>query len=106
MFYWALTIAKGEMVYSNFDEEFTYGEWMRAVDAADEIVQFGTYEELRAFLLSFNKTTHGKIDFELFLSRDTDFWEHIDSYRKDAYDFRKWSELAIKPGDIILVWGA
>ncbi len=91
-------------VYDNY--ELSYDQWKAVLDAADLIVGFNSLDELIAYFTMVKESTNGKCDLQYYLNNcGTEFWDKKWLHEKEAKDLRRWTELALSPGEKMHIVG-
>jgi len=88
------------------DYELSYDQWNAVLNAADRIVSFNAFNELLAYFTMVRESTNGKCDLLYYLNSCGEaFWEEKQLHEKEAKDLRRWTELALSPGEKMFVIG-
>ncbi len=100
----SLVICEQHDVYEDY--ELSYDQWNAVLNAADRIVGFDTFDEFMGFFTMVKESTNGKCDLLYYLNNlGAGFWEKKQLHEKEAKDLRRWTELALSPGEKMFVKG-
>ncbi len=88
------------------DYELSYDQWNAVLNAADKIVCFDTYDEFVQYFTMVKESTNGKCNLLYYLSSlGAEFWAKKQLHKEEAKDLRRWTELALSPGEKMFVIG-
>ena len=97
---WCITNFLHERFCEFDDYEFSYAQWNGILDEADKILSFESFDSLFDYMVSASKYGLRFMNCE-----GTEFWKNKDKYQKQYEDMKNWSELTMKSGVKMNVYG-